>query len=121
MSKSQTFRRLYPNKESIVFDGGLNTKFEKALLPDNESPDCLNVIFDNGSVGTREGVTKVNTAAAVTAVFDGLYTRRGNSAEETMVAFAGGHMFTLTGTTFVTVPSAQSVFTAGNRISPTIK
>jgi hypothetical protein len=33
-----------------------------------------------------------------------------------MCLFGGGHMFTLATTTFVTVPSAQSVFTIGERV-----
>jgi hypothetical protein len=114
MSES-SYKRLYPGQESLVFDGGIDTKFDKALLPENESPDCLNVEFSNGSVQTRQGAVKVNTTAAGNVAFDGLYTRRGNDGvSETMCAFIGGHMLTLGTTTFVTVPSAQSVLRSGN-------
>lgn len=112
------FRRLYPeNGESIVFDGGLDNKYAAALIPDNESPDCLNVIFSNGAVATRDGAVRLNTSPCGTGVvFDGLYARRDQAQNETMIAFAGGTMYTLGSTTFVTVPSAQSVFTAGQRV-----
>lgn len=110
------YQRLYPSSEVLTFDGGIDTKFEKALLPDNESPDCLNVEFINGSVTTRQGAVRLNTISAFSAVFDGLYTRRGNDASETMIAFIGGHMMALGTTTFITIASAQSVFTAGQRV-----
>lgn len=116
MSQSP-YRRIYPNEEAIVFDGGLDNKFDKALIPNNESPDCANVHFFNGSVETRDGAVKLNTAPAGNVAFDALYTRRDNSNAETMIAFIGGHMLTLGATTFVTVPSAQSVFTIGQRIA----
>lgn len=113
----QSFRRLYPAQESLVFDGGLDTKFEKALIPENESPDCLNVEFDDGAVSTRQGAVKLNSAAAGNVPFDGLYTRRASDGtSESMCAFIGGHMLVLGATTFNTVPSAQSVFTIGNRV-----
>jgi hypothetical protein len=110
------YQRLYPEQETLTFDGGQNSKFNVALIPENESPDCLNVVFGDGSVGTREGAVKLNTAAAGSVAFDGLYTRRANDGTETMVAFIGGHMLALNATTFVTVPSAQSVFTSGFRV-----
>lgn len=110
------YRKIYPSEESVVFDGGLDNKFERSLLPDNESPDCANVIFTNGSVATRDGAVKLNTAAAGTHAFDGLYTRRDNSGAESMIAFIDGSMKVLATTTFVTVPSAQSVFTIGQRV-----
>lgn len=111
------YRRLYPDQEVLTFDGGLDNKFEKALLPENESPDCLNVEFGDGAVGTRQGATKLNTAAAGNVAFDGLYTRRSSDGtSESMCAFIGGHMLVLGVTTFNTIPSAQSVFTIGTRV-----
>lgn len=110
-------RRIYPEKGSILFDGGLNTKFEKSIIEDNESPDCANVVFTNGAVETRQGAIKLNTTTVGTFVGDGLYTRRGNDGAETMIAWAGGRMWQLAGSTFTTVPSATSVFTAGVRIA----
>lgn len=108
----------FPNGERNLFDGGLNNKFERSIIANNESPDCLNVIFINGAVESRAGATKFNTAAIGAYVFDGLYTRRGNDGVETMVAFAGGSAWQLTGaSTFTTIPSGQSVFTAGVRVA----
>ncbi len=111
------FKRIYPGSGKIIFDGGKNNKFEKSIIEDNESPDCLNVMYDAGSVGTRFGYTKVNTASVGTMVCDGLYTRKGTGNAETMVAFFGGSARTLNGTSFITIGSAQSVFTAGVRVA----
>ncbi len=111
-----SFRRIFPEKGRILFDGGKNNQYDKQLIEDNQSPDCANVIFDNGSVATREGFQKLNTLSVGSFAGDGLYTRRDDTGAETMVAFAGGLMYTLNTTTFVTVPSAQSVFTAGSPI-----
>lgn len=117
MPTQSPYKRLYPDQEVLTFDGGLDNKFPKALIPENESPDCLNVEFFDGAVGTRQGAVKLNTTpCSYSAAFDGLYTRRDNSNAETMIAFIGGHMLTLGSTTFITVPSAQSVFTIGSRV-----
>ena len=111
------FKRVYPGPGKIIFDGGKNNKFEKSIIEDNESPDCLNVEFDAGSVGTRGGFVKVNTASVGSFVGDGVYTRHGTNNAETMVAFWNGTGYTLNGTSFVTIGSAQSVFTAGTRVA----
>ncbi len=111
------FRRIYPKSGRILLDGGQNSKFERSIIEDNESPDCANVIFTNGAVETREGAQKLNTTAIGSFVFDGLYTRRTNTGSETMVAFAGGSAWQLAGTTFSTIASAQSVFTTGARVA----
>lgn len=110
------FRRIYPGKGKLLFDGGLNTKYEKSIIEDNESPDCLNVVFNAGSVETRDGFTKVNTATVGTYVCDGLYARKGTGSAETMVAFFNGTGYALAGTSFITIGSAQSVMTAGQRV-----
>ncbi len=110
---------LYPGNKPILFDGGLDTKFEKTIIPDNESPDCLNVVFNNGAVATRAGSSKLNTAAVGSFVCDGLYIRRDDDGSETMVAFHGGTARYLAGTSFHTIPSALSVFTAGIRVATT--
>lgn len=110
-------RKMFPSNGSVLFDGGKNSKFEKSIIEDNESPDCANVIFSNGSVETREGCSKINTAAITAQVSDGLYTRRASDGSETMCAFTGGSMYTLVGTSFITVPSAQSIFTVGARVA----
>lgn len=113
-----SFRRIYPPDEGkIIFDGGKNNKYNKSIIEDNESPDCLNVVFDDGGVGTRDGFIKVNTASVGSYVCDGIYTRKGTNNAETMVAFFGGNGYTLNSTSMVTIPSAQSVWTAGFRVA----
>lgn len=112
----QIFNIVYPKRGTIKLDGGLNNKFEKSLIKDNESPSCFNVVFDDGAVGTRGGTTKLNSAAIGSFTGDGLYTRTGNDSQQTMIAFAGGTAWELGTTTFTTIGSAQSVFTAGVRV-----
>ncbi len=107
---------VYPPKGRVMLDGGLNNKFTKIEISDNESPDCLNVVFTNGAAETRGGNSKLNTAAIGSFAGDGLYTRRDFTGAETMVAFAGGTAWQLGTTTFTTIASAQSVFTAGVRV-----
>lgn len=109
-------QKIYPAKRRLQFDGGLNNKFDRALILENESPDCANVRFVNGSVETREGVSQLNTTAVGTFVCDGLYTRHATDASETMVAWFGGTMWRLGTTTFTTIGSAQSIYTAGQRV-----
>lgn len=114
---SNQYNILYPPSERLLFDGGKNNKYERSLIEENESPDCANVIFGNGAVETRGGSSKVNTVAVGSFVCDGLYTRRDQTTAETMCAFFNGTMYTLGTTTFTTVPSAQSVFTGGQRVA----
>ncbi len=113
---AQSFDVVFPPKARTTFEGGLNNKFPRTVIEDNESPDCLNVVFYNGAVETRGGSTKLNTLPVATAVGDGLYTRRDNTGAETMIVFAAGSAWQLGATTFTTIPSAQSVFTAGVRV-----
>ena len=112
---SSAYRRIYPQRNYLFFDGGKNSKYERSLIADEESPDCANVIFNNGAVETRQGVAKLNTASVGSFVGDGIYTRRDNAGSETMVAFWGGSAWQLTGTSFSTIGSSQSLFTAGVR------
>ena len=101
-----------------AFDGGLNNKFEPTVIHDTESPDALNVIYDDlGSVSTRQGQTLFNTTAVGSFSGDGLYTTRFDDGSEKMVSWWNGTMHELTGaTTFTTVASSESVFTAGTRV-----
>lgn len=111
-------RRIYPGDVPIQLDGGLNNKFEPSIIGEDESPDCLNVVFSNGSVGTRKGSTKLNTAAVGGSyVCDGLYTRHDQTGAETMVAFFGSTMYGFNGTSGITISSSQSLFTAGIRVA----
>jgi len=97
-----------------AFDGGLNSKYEAAIIADNESQDCLNVVFDDlGGVQTRQGYTLLNTAPVNSNPCDGFGTARWNNGNESMIAFFGTDMFVLSGTTFQTVPSAQGNYTTG--------
>jgi hypothetical protein len=111
------FRKVYPPTDRIRFDGGMNSKYEKWRIEDNQSPDCQNVRFTSGGVRTRGGTTRLGTATLGTlAVGDGIYTRHTDTGAETMVVFAGGLMKYWSGSTFTTIPSAQSVWTAGVRV-----
>ena len=114
-----TFKVLFPTKGLQLLNGGLNSKFEKSIIPNNESPDCKNVTYNSGSIGTRDGFSIVNTASVGSFVCDGIYTRQGANNAETMIAFFGGQGFTLVGTSMITIPSAQSAFTAGVRVGST--
>lgn len=97
-----------------AFDGGLNSKYEAYIIADNESPDCLNAYADDlGGVQTRNGSTKLNTLTAGTFPNHGLFTLRYQSGNQTMVGWWNGGMKALNTTTFVTIGSAQSVYTAG--------
>lgn len=98
-------------------DGGLNDKYAASIIENNESPDVLNVIYTAGAVETRQGVTKLNTTACGSFACDGIYSYRRSDGAESMCVFFGDLMYTLSGTTFYTVPSAQSVFTHGSRIA----
>jgi len=110
------YKKVFPSSGRQLFDGGKNSKYEKSIIEENESPDCMNVVFDAGSVGTRDGFKRVNTASVGSFSNDGLYTRHGTNSAETMVAFYGGTGYTLNGTSLVTLPSAQSIFTMGTRV-----
>ena len=117
---AQQFDIVYPPEGRVTFEGGLNNKFPRSLIQDNESPDTVNVVSTNGAAETRGGTSQLNTASIGSFAGDGLYTRHDSSGAETMVVFAGGYMWQLTGTsTFTTVPSATSVFTAGVRVGTT--
>jgi len=112
------FEVIYPPKgNKITFDGGFNNKFSKQLILDNESPDCLNVVFGNRSVQTRGGTDKFNTTSVGTFVNHGLYTRHDNSGAETMVAWYNGTLYYASGTAFAEVASAVSIYTAGVRVT----
>ena len=110
------FNRRYPTKDRVFFDGGLNSKFPKQLIQDNESPDCLNVVFGDGAVETRQGLTKLTTASIGSFACDGLYTHHDNSGAQTMVAWFGGTAYTWDVSTFATIASAQSIYSSSERV-----
>lgn len=114
---SKRYQITYPNRSRLSFDGGLNNKYERALIQDNESADCLNVIYDDGAVETRGGSDRFNSSSVGSFVCDGLYTRHDYVANsQTMVAWFNGSLYYGGVSTFVTIPSAQSIYTAGQRV-----
>lgn len=115
MVKSR-FQQVYPAKGRITLDGGLNNKFSRSEIGDSESPDCLNVIYDEGAVMTRGGTSLLNTASVGSYACDGLFTRHSNAGAESMVAWFNGSLYQLSGTTFNAVASGTSVYTAGQRV-----
>lgn len=99
------------------FDGGLNTKATPLHGTSDQSPDLQDVIFDDlGAVETRRGYTKFNTAPIATNTVDFLHSYVKNDGTKQLLAFCQGSMYRASGTTFVTIPSAQSVYTAGQRV-----
>ena len=110
-------KKVFPVGGRQLFDGGLNNKYAPSIIADNESSDCLNVVFNAGAAETRQGIQKLNTTSVGSFACDGIYSHRTNTNTETMCVFFGGLMYTLAGSTFTTVPSAQSVFTAGVRVA----
>lgn len=106
----------YPLKGEITFDGGSNFKYARALIAENASPYNLNVTTDGDSIKTRGGTQKLNTATVGSFACDGLFTRHASTGTESMVAWFGGHFYQLSGTTFNTVPSGQSLWTAGSKV-----
>lgn len=110
------FRQVYPTDGRMKFNGGLNTKYERSIIAENESPDCKNVRFTNEAVETRLGFKKFNTQTiGTTFVGDFLGVRHVDDGNQTMIAGAGGSFWYASGTTFVTIPSSQSQFSAGLR------
>lgn len=108
---------LKPHTELKVFDGGLNTKLAESAVPLEYSPDCKNVVFDDvGAVGTVDGFTKLNTTAIATFPVDGLAAYTPSGGTEQLLAWCNGSMSRLSGTAFVPVTGATSVFTSGVRV-----
>ncbi len=107
---------IYPKDKRQELDGGLNSKHERSIISNNESPDCLNVDCTEGSVGTRDGIKSFTLSGVGSMFYDALYTRKDNLGTESMIAWAGGTMRVQAANTFVTVPSAQSVYTAGANV-----
>ena len=116
---ARSFGIVYPSKDRIILNAGLNTKVSRANLLDEESPQMLNVVYSEGTIGTRGGTSKLNTTAIGSFPIDGLFTRRETDGTETMVAFGNGTGYTLGGTTFTVIASALSVYTAGTRVGGT--
>lgn len=113
-----TIFRQFPLGSRQLLDGGYVSKFDKVLIADNESPDCKNVRFGDATVFTRGGTNQTTAVSVGSFACDGLYTRHNNSGSQTMVAWFNGTLYDFRGTnSLVTVPSAQSIFTAGLRVA----
>lgn len=97
------------------FEGGLNTKADEIFLDPEQSPSAQNVVTDDfGAVGTNPGYTLLNTAAVASAPIDGIVSyNKTDGGTPSMIIACNGDIFSLSGTTFQTIPSAQSVFTGG--------
>lgn len=90
-------------------DGGMNTKDAPSRIPSQDSPDCLNVVFDRrGAVVTRPGSAKWNTQLV------GSYPILGAiSYNNEMVIWHNGLMMKtsgISGTTFNIVTTASGLF-----------
>jgi hypothetical protein len=104
---------VYPPSGRINFDGGQNSAYDKFLIADNETPEGRNIIYSKNAAETRGGTSKLNTGSVGTQACDGLFTRHDRTGTETMVAFFGGTGYYLANTSFITIGSAQSIWTAG--------
>jgi hypothetical protein len=103
-----------------AFDGGLNTRMEPGQVHPTESPDCLNVIFDDRSVKTREGTSILNTAAVGSYVCDGLFTATYSDDTQSLIGFWDDAAYVLSGTTFQTIGSSQGLYSGGTRVEATM-
>ncbi len=112
-ARKTSFNYIIPPQGRQLLDGGLNNKFERSVIQPNESPDCLNVIFGGGTAETRPGTTRINSTGAASAAFDGIFTRHTDTGASSLIAVLNASVYVLSGTAFVSLPSALSVFTAG--------
>ena len=97
-------------------DGGLNNSNSPNALTLSESPDCLNVVYGTeGSVETRPGGSIYNTTAVGSYVVDG-----GASYNGSMLIWANGDMYRISGTTAETISSGQGCYTAGQKIESVV-
>jgi hypothetical protein len=95
------------------FDGGLNTKDSPSKIGPFESPDCLNVVFDDeGSVWTRDGSKIFNTS-----IIGSLPVVQGANYQGTMVVWANNQMHYASGTTMVPITSTSGKFNTSRHIA----
>jgi len=96
------------------FDGGLNTKTSPELGELNESPDLLNVDFDDlGAVGTRKGRATIGTVGS--GEVNLLHSYRRDGGEPDLVAVCSGSVHYARGdsTDFSVCSGGTQVMTAG--------
>lgn len=99
------------------FSGGLNSTGNPLNLPDNESPDCLNVDFDKfGSVLKRNGYAQLNTVAFNSgATWTSIYQFRKSDLSSFLIGTCGNKFGTWSSLTGSPTDSTGSVtITAGN-------
>jgi hypothetical protein len=107
---------IYPKGNRVFFDGGLNNKFDVNLIPDNESPNCLNVVFDDGAVSTRLGIATMPSWATTNVgsySCDGLFTRINSSGDDALISVWGGRVYAGEGATSLAIQPAS--FATGTR------
>lgn len=100
-------------------DGGINVKESPSKISPYESPDCLNVTFDDdGSVKTRGGSAIYNTTLVGSFPID-----FGISYNNLSVVWAGGslwHSSNTTGTTYTKVTQSSGKFLTGSNIAAVV-
>lgn len=97
------------------FDGGLNTQVSPLTGDVNESPDLLNVEFDNwGAVGTRNGIS---TLQAISTGPVNLLANYKSDTYNQLVAVCDGSVYVKDGTNnFSVAAQGQDVMTPQTRI-----
>jgi hypothetical protein len=104
--------------EIPVFDGGLNTKNNAGSLPPNQSPDLINVIFDDyGAVSSRNGQAIFNSSPIASSTIDGIVSYKKNNLTSYLVAACNGTIYYASGNTFVSLPSSVGLYTSGVNVS----
>jgi hypothetical protein len=104
------YQKVLPNNGRIFFDGGKSNKYDQSLIPNNESPDCANVIFSNGSVETRPGTIKASSGIVGSFPGKGLFSRKENGGSETMIAAWDGTLYDYDGINFSTISGTTGAF-----------
>jgi len=106
-----------PNNRFIYeipfFDGGLHNKSNSHVIDVAESPDTLNCdTEDTGAIRTRYGSTALTIQTLGTGTFYGATSFQPTSGDSQLICWYNSSMMYLTtGTTLITVPSADGVFT----------
>lgn len=85
------------------FDGGYNTRMSPSKIDPYETPECLNVVFDDeGAVATRDGTLKLNTTAVgsfatLGTLTSGYVIDYGISYNSNAIVWANRSMYTTSG------------------------
>lgn len=96
------------------FDGGLNTKVSPELGELNESPDLLNVDFDDlGAVGTRQGRNTIGSVGSGEVCLLHSYRRDGGNPDLLAVCSGSIHFARGDSTNFSVCSGGTGIMTAG--------